>query len=65
MVKSQNELGWNIKVVGSFGATFSGPALKIAGKDAYKNLVAVNYKGFSYCPKRAAGRSSSRSSSAR
>ena len=50
MVKSLNELGWSIKVVGSFGATFSGPALKIAGKDAYKNLVAVNYKGFSYCP---------------
>jgi ABC-type branched-subunit amino acid transport system substrate-binding protein len=50
MVKSLNELGWNIKVVGSFGATFSGPALKIAGKDAYKNTVAVNYKGFSYCP---------------
>jgi branched-chain amino acid transport system substrate-binding protein len=50
MVKSQNELGWNIKVVGSFGATFSGPALKIAGKDAYKNLIAVNYKGFSFCP---------------
>ena len=51
MVKSLNELGWNIKVVGSFGATFSGPAIKIAGKDAYKNLVAVNYKGFSYCSK--------------
>ena len=51
MVKSQNELGWPVKVVGSFGATFSGPALKIAGKDAYKNLIAVNYKGFSYCPK--------------
>ncbi len=50
MIKSLNELGWNIKVVGSFGATFSGPALKIAGKDAYKNTVAVNYKGFSYCP---------------
>jgi len=50
MVKSLNELGWDTKVVGSFGATFSGPALKIAGKDAYKNLTAVNYKGFSYCP---------------
>jgi branched-chain amino acid transport system substrate-binding protein len=50
MVKSAGELGWNIKVVGSFGATFSGPALTIAGKDAYKNVVAVNYKGFSYCP---------------
>lgn len=50
MVKSLNELGWGVKVVGSFGATFSGPALKIAGKEAYKNLVAVNYKGFSYCP---------------
>ena len=51
MVKSLNELGWNIRVVGSFGATFSGPAIKIAGKDAYKNLVAVNYRGFSYCPR--------------
>ena len=50
MIKSLNELGWNVKVVGSFGATFSGPALKIAGKDAYRNTVAVNYKGFSYCP---------------
>jgi ABC-type branched-subunit amino acid transport system substrate-binding protein len=50
MIKSANELGWNVKIVGSFGATFSGPALKIAGKDAYKNVVAVNYKGFSYCP---------------
>ncbi len=50
MIKSLNELGWGVKVVGSFGATFSGPALKIAGKDAYKNTVAVNYKGFSYCP---------------
>ena len=55
MVKSQNELGWDVKVVGSFGATFSGPALKIAGKDAYKNLVAVNYKGFSYCPNEPTG----------
>lgn len=53
MIKSLNELGWNVKVVGSFGATFSGPALKIAGKDAYKNTVAVNYKGFSYCPNEA------------
>ena len=51
MVKSANELGWGVKVVGSFGATFSGPAMKIAGKDAYKNVVAVNYRGFSYCPK--------------
>ena len=50
MVKSASELGWGVKVVGSFGATFSGPALKIAGKEAYKNTVAVNYKGFSYCP---------------
>jgi len=50
MIKSANELGWNVKVVGSFGATFSGPALKIAGKDAYRNTVAVNYKCFSYCP---------------
>ena len=50
MMKSLNELGWNVKVIGSFGATFSGPALKIAGKDAYKNTVAVNYKSFSYCP---------------
>ena len=32
MVKSADELGWSIKVVGSFGATFSGPALKIAGQ---------------------------------
>lgn len=55
MVKSQNELGWNVKIVGSFGATFSGPALKIAGKDAYKNLIAVNYKGFSYCPQEPTG----------
>jgi branched-chain amino acid transport system substrate-binding protein len=50
MIKSANELGWGVKVVGSFGATFSGPALKIAGKDAYKNVVAINYRGFSYCP---------------
>jgi ABC-type branched-subunit amino acid transport system substrate-binding protein len=56
MIKSLNELGWNVKVVGSFGATFSGPALKIAGKDAYKNTVAVNYKGFSYCPNEAAAK---------
>jgi branched-chain amino acid transport system substrate-binding protein len=56
MVKSLNDLGWNVKVVGSFGATFSGPAMKIAGKEAYKNLVAINYKGFSYCPSDAGGR---------
>ena len=53
MIKSTNELGWGVKVVGSFGATFSGPAMKIAGKDAYKNVVAVNYRGFSYCPSEA------------
>jgi len=53
MIKSANELNWAVKIVGSFGATFSGPALKIAGKDAYKNTVAVNYKGFSYCPSEA------------
>jgi len=57
MIKSMNELGWNVKVVGSFGATFSGPALKIAGKDAYKNTVAVNYKGFSFCPSEATPKS--------
>lgn len=57
MVKSANELGWGVKVVGSFGATFSGPALKIAGKDAYKNMVAVNYRGFSYCPNEATPKS--------
>jgi ABC-type branched-subunit amino acid transport system substrate-binding protein len=57
MIKSANELGWNVKVVGSFGATFFGPAIKIAGKDAYKNVVAVNYKGFSYCPNEATPKS--------
>lgn len=49
MLKGLDELGWGIKVVGSFGAGFTTPAIKIAGKDAYKNTVTVNYAGFSYC----------------
>ena len=50
IIKNLGELGWNIKVVGNFSviAGTSGP-MKIAGPNAYDNVVGSNYKSFVYC----------------
>ena len=48
-LRSRDEVGWDIPVVGSYGAALSGPALSIAGDDAYRDVVGINYAGFTYC----------------
>ena len=50
VLKTLGELGWDVKVSGSYGVALSAPALKIAGKDGYRNTTGLNYKGFSFCP---------------
>jgi branched-chain amino acid transport system substrate-binding protein len=48
-LKGLGELGWDVKVSGSYGVALSGAALKIVGKEGFKNTTGLNYKGFSYC----------------
>lgn len=49
VLKGIGELGWEVKVSGSYGVALSGPALKIVGKEGFKNTTGLNYKGFTYC----------------
>lgn len=48
-LKSRDQVGWKVPVVGSYGAALAGPAIKIAGKDAYNNVLGIAYKPFSAC----------------
>ena len=51
VLKGMQEIGWNVKVVGSVATgNTSDAAIKIAGPDAFKNAVAVNFRAFSFCP---------------
>jgi branched-chain amino acid transport system substrate-binding protein len=49
--KNLSEIAWKVKVIGnpSFG-TNPGPAIKIAGPDAFENTIAETYAGMAYCP---------------
>jgi ABC-type branched-subunit amino acid transport system substrate-binding protein len=48
--KNLAELGWDIPVIGATSVSGQAPAaVKIAGPDAFKNTVAADYGGFTYC----------------
>jgi branched-chain amino acid transport system substrate-binding protein len=49
ILKGLGELGWDVKVSGSYGVALSGAALKIVGKEGFKNTTGLNYTGFSFC----------------
>ena len=51
ILKNRQEMGWNIPVVGNITvAAGADNAVKISGVDAYRNVVALNYKELTYCP---------------
>jgi ABC-type branched-subunit amino acid transport system substrate-binding protein len=50
-VKSLAELGWKVRVTGNYSvATFAPTAVKIAGKEAFKDVTGTNYRAFTFCP---------------
>lgn len=49
LLKGMREIGWTVPIVGSFGSTWATQAMKIAGPEAYANLVGVNYRAFTFC----------------
>jgi ABC-type branched-subunit amino acid transport system substrate-binding protein len=49
-LKSLAELGWKVKVTGNYTVgAFAPAALKIAGKDGFKDVTGTNYTAFTYC----------------
>ena len=53
MIKSMNELGWGVKVVGSFGATFSGPGAQDRGQGCVQEHRRGQLQGLLLLPERA------------
>ncbi len=50
VIKGLNDLNWNVKVVGNISVIIQpGVVTKVAGPDAFKNVVALNYKALTYC----------------
>jgi branched-chain amino acid transport system substrate-binding protein len=50
VLKSLGELGWTIKVTGNYTVgAFAPAALKIAGKEGFKDVTGTNYRAFTYC----------------
>ncbi len=48
--KNIQEIGWDVKELGSLAFTASGPlTVKVAGPDAFSNSVGQTYKRFTYC----------------
>jgi branched-chain amino acid transport system substrate-binding protein len=51
ILKGLAEIGWKIPVIGTTGvAVFPDQVIKIAGPDAFTDVVAVNNKAYTYCP---------------
>jgi ABC-type branched-subunit amino acid transport system substrate-binding protein len=56
ILKNLDEIGWNVKVVGNNTVVAQVVnTVKIAGPNAYKNAVAVNYKAVTFCTNDPAG----------
>jgi branched-chain amino acid transport system substrate-binding protein len=52
ILKGMQEIGWNLRVAGNTTVVAQpGVVVKIAGPNAYKNVVGVNYLAQTYCPK--------------
>ncbi|MCC7274812.1 MAG: ABC transporter substrate-binding protein [Alphaproteobacteria bacterium] len=49
-LKSLQELGWNVPVTGNYTVgAFAETAIKVAGKEAFKNVTGTNYRAFTHC----------------
>jgi branched-chain amino acid transport system substrate-binding protein len=58
ILRNLKEIGWTVPVFGSGAfATLTGPALQIAGPDAYDHAVSLMNKGLTYCSTDAPGSS--------
>lgn len=49
VLQQLDEVNWDVRVIGSYGTTFSGAVKAIAGEDAYKNTRAITFASFSAC----------------
>ncbi|HXC41001.1 MAG TPA: ABC transporter substrate-binding protein [Burkholderiales bacterium] len=58
IIKTLRELSWSPRIVGNFSVIAAPPVVtKIAGADAFDNVVGSNYKAFVYCAGDAPGSS--------
>jgi ABC-type branched-subunit amino acid transport system substrate-binding protein len=56
IIKQRLEIGWPIKIVGNITVISQpGVTVKVAGPDAYKDVVGINYKSLTYCSNDAIG----------
>lgn len=46
---SRAQLNWPVNISGSYGVSLATQALKAGGPELFKNTVALNYLGFTYC----------------
>lgn len=51
ILKTLEDVGWEVNVAGNWSMSgLAGPILQIAGPDAFKNTIGLNYTAFTYCP---------------
>jgi branched-chain amino acid transport system substrate-binding protein len=50
VLKSRDDLGWNVKVTGNYTvSTFADALIKVAGKEALHDTTGLNYTAFTFC----------------
>jgi branched-chain amino acid transport system substrate-binding protein len=50
IIKQRLEIGWPIKIVGNITVIAQPPVtVKVAGPDAYKDAIGINFKSLTYC----------------
>ncbi|CAN5707841.1 substrate-binding domain-containing protein [soil metagenome] len=50
VLQSRKQLGWDVPVSGSAGVSLANQTLAAGGKEAFKNVAALGYAGFAFCP---------------
>ena len=50
VLQAMQNVGWNVPVIGGYGAHYSDQITKVAGQASMKNLVATAYAPFGACP---------------
>ncbi|WP_051469789.1 ABC transporter substrate-binding protein [Chelativorans sp. J32] len=46
---SRAQLNWDVNISGSYGVSLATQALAAGGPELFKNVIALNYAGFTYC----------------
>lgn len=49
ILQGRTELNWDIPIIGGYGFALSGPAIEIAGEEAFDGVTGINYAAFTYC----------------